>query len=58
MGGAAGERALNKFYEMPNKAVEMQYQALEEYAEFLQKRVSVGYEQVEVFNTSLSDAFK
>lgn len=57
-GGAAGGKALSVFYEMPNRAVEMQFQALEEYAVFLQRRVSEGYEQVEMFNTSLSDAFK
>lgn len=57
-GGAAGGKALSVFYDMPNRVVEMQYQALEEYAVFLQRRVSEGYEEVEIFNTSLSDAFK
>ena len=56
--GEAGEQVISLYNSLREGCIDVQQQAIGNYAEFLRQRVAAGYEAVETGNIRLSDAFK
>lgn len=56
--GGASEHALSELHALKSNYYEARFKVMNEYVEFLNRQINVGYVQTEMGNISLADAFK
>ncbi len=54
----ASHGVIGRFFSIKNNCKDSRYKVMQDYANFLQKQVSIGYDHTETGNKNLADAFK